>query len=1138
MIILNEGILDVDIPPRAEREFSSVDFGVAAPRPFNAKFFETVPTMWAQAHAFESSLVAGDPRAVEEWACLFALDYFGIVRFRWIDGAAVRASYDKDLWPALSGTYPRPANDELGRVGVLRADATPVGGYYPTCLVFPARSRAEWSASETLSPYVAAGRLSWAAVQRYLIARPDAAFALRAHLAGIAATLLAGKLRQHLEEFLQSAEAFGATAPAPAQLPQPDRDPAAWNRPFAEKPDPAALLEAYPLKKQSGKGTIYYLVSTLPEKSEWMTWQEAGRTALARYRKVDAKRIDVEHALGTVSCALGEHDRAVELAELFLLDREPFWCRMPKAASSFREFHKKSSSTLGGVFNASGDDTVGVYLFPARPEILEHFPEIAEPGSTAIRSEVDPASAIVEWRVTLLGRELRIRPGATEHLALPELKLAHWPPKYSPSWRLYVARGSGVARQHCGFWSLVGDDGTVARDVQLAPAVYLSVLNTPRRPTQPRALWFHDQDHPDQDKDKHGRGLLFLNGLPEAKGQVGAKADLAMDFGTSNTCVASKLRKGMASEAAPVSYSLSPLMLWGQDPLETPGFAPFEWGGKKGYFPSILLALKSREELKNLKVEDLNPEHLFMVDIPGLHKGLETDFESFEQLWNVYTNLKWRWTFGEAWGYLFVGLSLLYAHAEMCLTHGAEVEDYIFTYPLAFEKTELDDFEDKVKQTVNAIRRFAYGDGAAVKPFKTDESRAMAYAVDAGKDEYTLQVFVDVGGGTTDIAIRHRNDLVVLDSLKIAGRTFFWAADESLEDEGRAGAAKFQAQLERLLHGPEGPPESALNGGGWIDLETKYSLYMNGLDDSAFARREREVFAFARQSGALDEPSYQRFRTLLMFQHVVAYSLLQACAAVAHSETDDRRDLLNVHIIDVTFSGNGWGLLLFAGMPRAQEELKAEAKRLLGLVVAHLAEAADPDVRSRLEGLEIGSVNLLNEERLSKAKTSVAQGALGALRELKGAQTRASADQKLAYTGITITSLRVDKYDPVTLRWCNPWRHEDVTKAIGPSVRGFNHLTFDLPRGTGAPYDPILAIFSRLANPWNSDEDLMPPEEWRSINGKLQDGPYLTNQRLNGTSPVNFFLSGVLYPYKDEKTGEIVGTKRHLHALAKAANCY
>ncbi|HEV2765072.1 MAG TPA: hypothetical protein VGV38_18970, partial [Pyrinomonadaceae bacterium] len=640
---------------------------------------------------------------------------------------------------------------------------------------------------------------------------------------------------------------------------------------------------------------------------------------------------------------------------------------------------------------------------------------------------------------------------------------------------------------------------------------YVSLLHADDgRPNRPRYLLLTDSEGQE-------RGTLFLSGLTDVSTQALTQATLAVDFGTSNTCLA--YRNG-TSEV--LKFKLSPERLWGPRPsdgaspggggtlaassaLENPGFVPFAWGGEKGYFPTILLSRQSDPELSEaLNPRDLKLKHLFEVDIPGLHKGMEERLNegAFNRVWNAHWNLKWELkdSKSEPWRTLFLQLLMVYAHAEMFFVHHARLNGYTFTFPLAFSQPNQDAFHTQAQEILRTVRHYCYGAArdAAVPNYvdSVDESTAIANAFRFGADTQTMDVFIDIGGGSADYAVRYNNRFLVLDSIEVAGRTFFEFGKKNLDPElDLNGASQFRRHLGKLIQGRDDAEFRIINTDPRFDLGVAYSVGINALDDKEFTRREGALL-----ERTMGDFSYQRYRTQLFFRHILAYGLLQACAAAVDGK------LRLASGLNLVLSGNGWGLMLFADMSRRSNALRTEAAYVLGLLKRELLPTLPEEERPHLEALKIYSLKLLNSENLSTAKTSVA---LGALQRSSGAQN-GDGPSTTPYAGITVNNLRVNDREPKPIRWCERWGLDEFREKFGPMV-AIREADFEPPENTERPIDPALGVFTLLGNPYSDDRDGLPADAWTSMNGEVRDVIRgLSGARVEGT-PINHFVSSVLY---------------------------
>jgi len=1087
---LNSGILGGGVGTAGKSGFRAIKTEYIGNPDYNPRFFETFPTVWASSYAFRKALEQGDETAIEEWATLFLLHYFGILHLKVLDQNVLENNYDRDLWLALHGTYPRTKDEtELQSVGLLQTDDHAViAAYYPQTVFFPARGRDGWQLSETLKPYLNGNTLSW---EKALVLLEDDANRQRfyLHLRSITRVLPLKQLKDNLSNFCN--RKFGAYH---GDLIAIAAHPSQWETIGGIIIDPAVLLSEYPIQKPNHKGGItYYLLTDFDfsyQSAKLKDQKTVGLPSPALYTKTAEREISVKYAGKTYQCELTEKDEIVLLKDLFL-SHSPYWCKIPRSSDQFAALvNLKHEINLQDTSIRQGDRAI--CLAPVKAEFFAHFPEVLD--SKEIKAFPDP-DGNVTWTFFVCDKEIRWRNKPINQAKIPETALAMYPPQVSPQWKLYAAYGTGN-RETCGRWHLIDERGWLGQIIELDNEEYVSVLNrADGAKNRPRALLFTDA----ADKE---RGVMFLTEFKNVDLDSEQRATLAMDFGTSNTCLAVNDGK---SET--LNFTLSPLQLWGLPPnKEVPNFVPRKWSGEKGFFPTIMLSRKYDEHLPNVEPDQLKLEHLFKVDIPCLHNemsGLLVRNE-FDTEWRVHENMKWSPDQRTPWRSLFLQLVLFYAHAEVFFVKKAKLDKYVFTYPLAFSEDYGTTYHDRAQDAIRQIRHFCYGEERHLEGkftyLKMDESTAIAKSLRQGGARGLLEVFVDIGGGTADIAIRHDNQFLVLDSLKVAGRSFFNIARKTLDEADLAGSPKFREHLKKLL-GPD-PKELQLK----LPLGALYSIQINELNDREF--REREEFIIRDGVGG---KSFQRYRSQLFFSHLLGYAILQACAAaVAHKLT-----LSNG--IKLVLGGNGWGLLLFAEWKRSSQLLHAEANGILQLLKANLLENATEEEKPFLEKVHLMGVALLNERNLSEAKNSVALGALDAL------ETDAVPTNTEPYAGININNLQINNAETKTVRWSERWSFLKFAELFG-NMRQINSARFEHPEELNRPIDANLAVFTGLGNTSRIGEDNMPADQWQQMNGELigcitqmtvEGGKLVVagsdNERTS-SAPFNFFLSRVLYP--------------------------
>src|ERR1051326_6862111 len=196
---LNTGILGGGAGVAEKRSFRAVLKEYLTCPDYDPKYFETFPTAWAAGYAFrkildlpvkpgaETGLFAEEvAAAVEEWVTLFLLHYFGVTYLAEFKQSDLQQNYDRDLWQALSGTYPSAREDAPKSIKLLQHNETVVGPNYPGVVFFPARDRTSWQKDKPLADYLLDNRLSWTRSRRILLTTEKEGREFHSHLRLIA----------------------------------------------------------------------------------------------------------------------------------------------------------------------------------------------------------------------------------------------------------------------------------------------------------------------------------------------------------------------------------------------------------------------------------------------------------------------------------------------------------------------------------------------------------------------------------------------------------------------------------------------------------------------------------------------------------------------------------------------------------------------------------------------------------------------------------------------------------------------------------------------------------------------------------------------------------------------------------------
>jgi len=1117
-ILLNDGFLGANIGVLDERSFAIVDN--IPTLPYKADYFEATPTAWAGAYGFKKSLEQAHEKeklekknnqrhaasqVTEEWVSLFLLHYAGIIHLESYNQRRLTEEFGDNLWQALSGTYPNPDGETLQNLVLLKAsDGTVIGGQYPEIIFFPGRGRIGWKDNQVLSPYLKDNKLSWQKCFASILPTQQDKNDFNWYLRNIAQQVLKATFKEAINLFCD--QVFGEVPKK--QQENFSSDPAGWPTLAANfLKTPKLCLDVYPLRQKRKNGYTYYLVSGLPEKLSWMTTPiKPGMPAPVQYKKseISARTLLVEFAGTTAQeIPLGENDEIVQLETLFL--SAPYWSKKPATLLS-KNLHEVLADSSRDLFSSLNSTDQVVLLAPIKREFLEYFYEFLQRPETEVRVS---GSSII-WRFTLLGKEIiwRLNPNTIENRnpqreaifakALSNSNLSLWPPRLSSHWNLYIAHGYGAAKDKCGRWSLISEKGVKGKNIDLGEDTYISVLHSPTGEVRPKGLLL-------QDSSGSESGILFLKQLDEQTIKGLEVASLAVDFGTSNTCLAYKEKESSPPEN--LIFSLSPLVLWGEALTdEILGVIPFNWAKEKGFYPTIV-AIRKVINLENLPSDNVELEHLMQSDIPMLHKGLgPTILQSSSTLsknWHIFPSLKWGSTIPIPTARnIFLQLILLYAHAELFFVHGVSIKSYVFTFPLAFPDHERENFHRSVRKAITKVRSLCYGAEKAsqyVYISNIDESTAIGKSEWAVGHAGVIDLFIDVGGGTADIAIRYKDKFLVLDSIKLAGEAFFRFTQENFDIPSLKGNSKFISHLQNLL----------LKGGQLkgltLSLSTSYSVLINGLDNETFTERERKIL-----EERMDRPSFQWYRSLLFFQHIITYALIQACATAI----DNQIMLPNNQSpgIQLILSGNGWGLMPFAEWLRSTRTLTDKTQLLLDLLKKRLVKSTTSDKIVYINNLEITNALLLNERDVSKAKTAVAKGALVNL-----GQTGQLGETK-PYTGLTLKKLQINDLTPIPVYWHDRWSLETIKKKSNTDqiFGDAPDISLIVEENHSTPIDDLLSIFTCVGYTKDYSKDHMEGNDWMVVNGLLQQGGQVYTDFHRNCSPIGYFISKILYPEDDQ----------------------
>lgn len=1101
------------------------------------------------------------------------------------DGPGGKSGYDPDLWPALSLTYPEGDLRGLTLLRVDDQQQTVIGACYPGIVFFPSRGRQTWPASEKLSGYLANRKLSWAKCAAKLLDKTEARTDFLRFLASVKGTLKGANLQTAVALFCAQrklalptdAEAFASEEPrgwARAIVTDPE---------VIMQHYPLFRDRTVPDPRTGNPGHIertYFIVERLSDE-EGDEAAEAGAGKLdgpwigekvgkgmPTPRDIRAERTGIDRV--AINCG-GERrvyllqedaagprqvnnvplrERVVLLEECFL-PRAAYWCRLPAEegfATRIQPFHLRKVGDQSSELRKRSNNSTTVHLAPVNERFMSHFgfdlyrPDVAtllpvrdvrceakdiqEGGSATLGARwtftVETSAPVSGGDPSRRRLEITWEAPVEQNAKLEYNTAAIYPPEVSKDWRLYVSRGYGATRSESGVWGLVDENGRCGEVQVKGESESISILSDTAadRSNRPQALMLYDADN-------NPRGAFFLENPGERTPSWDAR--LGVDFGTSNTCFAFQRISQPAPDPQTLKFELAPRMIWGRASSELPGFVPFAWQGKD-FFSTVLLSTKAKTAaLARLQPHEVKPADLFLhIDIPVLHKGLQEALAlgAFENDWIIHPYLKWEQGGGgdgrqKPWRALFLSLSLLYAHAELFFKHESKITDYVFTFPLAFEAGVEQDYEQDAAEICRLVRSFCYPGGSQRASVKVvDESTAVAASQGIDDDHAHTDVFIDIGGMTTDIAVRvDRNRFYARDSVKVAGSAFFKFIDSHRGRERLDSAKALNEHLGALLK--EDASSLSIPNKDLLSQIGGFGSYFSiAIGERAQPQLERSMREVRRDA---NPEHYQTFRSRLFYEHLLAYALLQACAAIIKNPTAPTS-------IRVICTGNAWGLLTFAKLEKSEQDIRAAAAKRLERIKQSLkkAEGLSDATASRLQRIDIGPVIVVGNQRdagaaaaMNGAKTAVASGAIKWLSS--GGANERTGDY---YSGLRLGQAKAAGIE-VTVDWSDMWSVSHFSQAVGQALAdqeidfdgNIADITFSVDQEAVEPFDPLLYVFMpKPAALTNGGDEKAKAETadwlkrtWRTLNGKLLTRTYTVKNGRLPPSPLNRFLSEVIY---------------------------
>ncbi|HKS28143.1 MAG TPA: hypothetical protein VJS44_10000 [Pyrinomonadaceae bacterium] len=451
-----------------------------------------------------------------------------------------------------------------------------------------------------------------------------------------------------------------------------------------------------------------------------------------------------------------------------------------------------------------------------------------------------------------------------------------------------------------------------------------------------------------------------LDSFEPKKNTLANRLRVAIDFGTSNTCLfyVSDLGTGTGGIASGTGGDPKPLRLTNKSHevirgLSMDDLSPCTWlPDMKGHalIPSELIFAGDPLTILN---RNSRPSPVVDYTIPSLRwrSGQEpmicTGFkwkqatepsavrEQYRELQRMYLDLLFRMALAE-----FVAGGPL---------SGTDVHpnsiDLVYTYPLAMPEDEREKLKKVFEAVIQPLREhtgITINVGASI-----DESRAGETGT--GMQEPGQRIFIDIGGGTTDIAvIEQRRDvahreLLLVDSVRYAGNDFLAA----LADDARGGH---------------------IATGSLIELQRRVRAARDGA-----ALEDPSVFGNNEERKEQAQKALERFLV----------GLTQYLARIIALRVNQLGEEAAGQTLHIFLLGNGWRFVLF--LPR--DPLRyAETVNPRDFIREQVTERLNVELAEFVNGGIIPAMPSFELRHPEDPKTVVARGALESTRLPPGGQ--------------------------------------------------------------------------------------------------------------------------------------------------------
>lgn len=489
---------------------------------------------------------------------------------------------------------------------------------------------------------------------------------------------------------------------------------------------------------------------------------------------------------------------------------------------------------------------------------------------------------------------------------------------------------------------------------------------------------------------------------------------VAFDYGTSNTFIAWQdinVKDGDRERPLPI-HSCEKFIISGDDLPSAVDFAdtwpPREGVGRsKALLPSEIL---TRENLKELRMRPEDIERWKPVVNYGIPSGgLKVGYDEAE---HIIAEFKWQGMIqDEAFRPKYQDLQKRYL--EFLLLFGmaqlankglmGKTADVRFSYPLAFSQEDIGNFTKVLesvcrtvtKQTgISFIKREAkvsMEEGKAHSPLlPSDEARAAASSVGKLSSAFSALLYVDIGGGSTDIA------------LEVVG-------DESEKRHGYTSIASFQYA-----------------GSGLASAFAEGNCLKPDVDLNQFRRCIREVGQVRElmKMGTVFHPNKTNpinSKTHYFYSYLVEFLSRLLAAHIINGEWDEGLNVKEIelvkregYLVALYALGNGWGFGDLIDQKYARDVFsRSLSDRANGILREAMEQEGVPEglPRVMVQGEEL---------RLADPKGAVAIGLL------KGSSEQVSNGDEWAFRTIVGWTTQVGRTRKVP--WYRPITNRAATK--------------------------------------------------------------------------------------------------------------